>query len=708
MGNSSSKDGRPSSRHDGRHAHHHGDSSQHHQDSTRQASARDQELANQIYGAATRGGGFRRSSQNLAFLHIGGGSSSAAHREAEASDRPRETKPERDARRAERDRQARLRERERSVREESVDGGFLVTLGTYTGPEDFNKGIVRQLQIERRLAPFWKGLEDHSDAWTEAQLIAAARGLPIPAPDEVPPEMEQSLSQASASVHPPPESQAESLTVPIPSRSFSQQSDASTSLSAPHSAFSMSGPSTPSGGPLSSSPLFRSRAKTLASLAGSAESGRLSQPDVTLQEIRLPHEPTVNGTPLEAVLYKDASECPICFLYYPPYLNHTRCCGQDICSECFVQIKRPDPHPPEHEQPGQPPRNPEEEAGLLVSEIAACPFCVTPEFGVTYEPPPFRRGLAYASPSTPLSALRNATSAVSSTTSLTPSAGSGAPLSVSPSSAMRRRATSLSATAPNVITTDRVRPDWAKKLADARAQALRRSAAATALHTAAYMLGSDASGSGHGSSRSALRLGGRSRRMILVDSIGNRGALPRIGDGNESGSQADGASGRQRVGRVEDLEELMMLEAIRQSLLAEEERKSKSESEAAKSNEPSQGDSSQQPSESRLEARDDGSASSLSLSPSPSPAASASSQQHQDRSGSNAGVYSESSAFLTVPTSGAGSSATSAHDPTTSSSSSASTSAAPDSKVSFRSLAAMVDDEDQQPAAASSTHNTNG
>lgn len=59
----------------------------------------------------------------------------------------RETKAEREARRLERERVARAKERERSMREEHVDGGFLVTLGTYTGPEDFSKPVVRQLQV---------------------------------------------------------------------------------------------------------------------------------------------------------------------------------------------------------------------------------------------------------------------------------------------------------------------------------------------------------------------------------------------------------------------------------------------------------------------------------------------------------------------------------------------------------------------------------
>ena len=64
-----------------------------------------------------------------------------------AAERPRETKPEREARKAEKERQTRLKERERSMREEHVDGGYLVTLGTYTGTEDFSKSIVRQLQV---------------------------------------------------------------------------------------------------------------------------------------------------------------------------------------------------------------------------------------------------------------------------------------------------------------------------------------------------------------------------------------------------------------------------------------------------------------------------------------------------------------------------------------------------------------------------------
>lgn len=59
----------------------------------------------------------------------------------------RETKQEREARKLEKERVAREKERERSMREEHVDGGYLVTQGVYTGIEDYNKSVVRQMMV---------------------------------------------------------------------------------------------------------------------------------------------------------------------------------------------------------------------------------------------------------------------------------------------------------------------------------------------------------------------------------------------------------------------------------------------------------------------------------------------------------------------------------------------------------------------------------
>ncbi|KAL3475331.1 hypothetical protein BJX99DRAFT_159201 [Aspergillus californicus] len=528
----------------------------------------------------------RSSRPDLSILGIGGNSDRDV---ATILEHRRETKQEREARRLEKERAARLKEREMSMREEHVDGGYLVTQGVYTGTEDFNKAIVRQLMIERRLAPFWRGLNDFSDSWTEHQLMAVARGLPIPPPDEIPPELEyKNPPKVPGDVKEASDMKSiQHLTVPITSRSASYSSDVSHSS---NPAYSLPSPISPIASGTSSSPLFRSRAKTLASLTSSRHN---SQSETAPREIQLPRDPFVNGQPIEAYLYKDASECPICFLYYPPYLNRTRCCDQPICSECFVQIKRPDPHPPEHADSDSNAPNPageteraENQDLQLVSEPAACPFCVQPEFGVTYGPPQFRRGLTYASDSNGRPSIATPVSSTSSLNSATaPATG-------------RRRATSLSTTDPTVITTDKVRPDWAQKLANARSHAARRSAAATALHTAAYMMNS--TGSGNDSRSFSLGRRGVMRRNGGQDSPGTPGrtgspalqALAFLTDrrapGQEAEASEEGAENlapprnSSRRTRIDDLEDMMMMEAIRLSLASEEERRKRDEKDARK------------------------------------------------------------------------------------------------------------------------------
>ncbi|KAL3494222.1 hypothetical protein BJX62DRAFT_52696 [Aspergillus germanicus] len=533
----------------------------------------------------------RSSRPDLSLLGIGGSSERDV---ATILDHRRETKQEREARRLEKERTARLKERERSMKEEHVDGGYLVTQGVYTGTEDFNKAVVRQLMIERRLAPFWRGLNDFSDSWTEHQLMAVARGLPIPPPDEIPPELEyRNPPKASEDAREASDTRSiQHLTVPITSRSASYGSDASHSSTPAHSLPSPS----PIASGTSSSPLFRSRAKTLASLTSSRHS---SQTEAIPREIQLPRDPFVNGQPIEAYLYKDASECPICFLYYPPYLNRTRCCDQPICSECFVQIKRPDPHPPEHADsdsnaptPAAETERAENQEIQLVSEPAACPFCVQPEFGVTYAPPSFRRGLSYASDS-------NGRPSIATPLSSTSSLSSGTAPAPATTTTGRRRATSLSASDPTVITTDKVRPDWAQKLANARAHAARRSAAATALHTAAYLMNSS-NASGNDSRGFGLGRRGVMRRHGGQESPGTPGrsgspalqALAFLTDRRAPGQETESAEegtgnlapprNSSRRTRIDDLEDMMMMEAIRLSLASEEERRKREEKGARK------------------------------------------------------------------------------------------------------------------------------
>lgn len=143
MGNSSTKEQRPPPPHinGGQTSHRHG-----HNLPSSPPLANDPSSSSHILHRATpssshnRRGGTRA---DLSILGIG----PAIGRDGPAPEVRKETKQERDARRYEREKVARLKERERSMRDESVDGGYLVTQGVYTGIEDYNKAVVRQLMV---------------------------------------------------------------------------------------------------------------------------------------------------------------------------------------------------------------------------------------------------------------------------------------------------------------------------------------------------------------------------------------------------------------------------------------------------------------------------------------------------------------------------------------------------------------------------------
>ncbi|KAG2177777.1 hypothetical protein INT43_003024 [Umbelopsis isabellina] len=96
---------------------------------------------------------------------------------------------------------------------------------------------------------------------------------------------------------------------------------------------------------------------------GSHQSLIFMHPKMLLWSKYRPHRKSFS--PQQPPVYKDAVECPICFLYYPPNINYARCCHQPICTECFVHIRAP-------------------ESGLTA---ATCPFCVESNFGIEYHPP---------------------------------------------------------------------------------------------------------------------------------------------------------------------------------------------------------------------------------------------------------------------------------------------------------------------------------
>lgn len=151
MGNNSTKEQRPPTSpaapvgHTHLHFHRRDDST------SGQAGSAGEHLTTSVYSA--RPG--RGSRPDLSFLGLGSSSTT------EPPEVRRETKQEREARKLAKEREARIKERERSMKEEHIDGGFCVTQGVYTGPEDFNKVIVRQLMVSN---------SPTTDLWSPANL----------------------------------------------------------------------------------------------------------------------------------------------------------------------------------------------------------------------------------------------------------------------------------------------------------------------------------------------------------------------------------------------------------------------------------------------------------------------------------------------------------------------------------------------------------
>ena len=59
-----------------------------------------------------------------------------------------------------------------------INGGHLHAQGTYAQRNpDYNHAIVKGLIIEKKLAPFYRGLEDYEEEWEEEEVIKSLRSL---------------------------------------------------------------------------------------------------------------------------------------------------------------------------------------------------------------------------------------------------------------------------------------------------------------------------------------------------------------------------------------------------------------------------------------------------------------------------------------------------------------------------------------------------
>lgn len=336
--------------------------------------------------------------------------------------------------------------------DEIVDGGFLAPYGVHDDEKklDYNDKIVRQLIIERRLQPFYIPLEDYDDYdYSDEELLKVLKS--------------QLLHQ------PYPENPEKFEDVPgVKGLSMSQLSDNNNIETYVDQSL------TKNEKKIQRKLIFSARLYKRKCIWQEQENERYSEAKRGLGSniVMIPSDE------LYLSLYRNGEECPICFLYYPKNLNISRCCQQPICTECFVQIKRKDPHFKNNN--GEITTDVEnirsedipDSSDALISECACCPYCATPNFGITYTPPlkQIRTGLgAELKPCEYRNKLKDnlVDKNTEQDTKLITS---------------RPRTHSLPATHDSVVTSDSIRPDWEVNLLKTKMRLKKRFAKATTIH----------------------------------------------------------------------------------------------------------------------------------------------------------------------------------------------------------------------------------
>ena len=250
----------------------------------------------------------------------------------------------------------------RGHHDDTVDFGSLVPQGVYTGPQDWNQAIVAQLIVQRKLAPFYRPLEEYDENWDDEQILASRKELPEN------PETTNHSETTSATSSSKPD-------VGSSFRSHGKRPSAQKDVAK-----------------FSEAIIYRGAVECpicfLVSLVSNFQRSWTSSAlfflisfwlcrfgSTCLVDSCQTHVSTL--TP-DCATAKRMFICHICggVQYYPANINYSRCCDQTICTECFVQIKRSEPT-----------------TTHLVSEPAACPYCVQEHFGVVYTPPPWRTGI---------------------------------------------------------------------------------------------------------------------------------------------------------------------------------------------------------------------------------------------------------------------------------------------------------------------------
>ncbi|GAA5830299.1 hypothetical protein JCM11251_001297 [Rhodosporidiobolus azoricus] len=398
----------------------------------------------------------------------------------------------------------------------TVDGGFLEPQSLLYNHVDYSRPAVHKLIADKKLSPFYLGLLDFEDDWDVEQIVQALGE----AEQQATQNLKDALAAATESAN---EADAQQLNAPPGTRKHKEAVQAH-NIAVFH----------------------RVRLAELLKQREKRGGGGLQSSSKAEQ----------------SKLYKArAIECPICFLYYPPNMVHTRCCDQALCTECFVQIKRADPTPTH-----------------LESEPAACPFCTETNFGCVYQKP------APVRPTVQQSASGASGSSDMSGTAPVP----------------KPRRKSFAHTEKEVVTTDMIHPDWEAKLEAMKAAVARRANRRIVFRQVGDRLipvGITSSRGGTDPSNptmatTTLPPGFLSQIAAALDASNENGSGGRRRGSRSSRRRGNSDANSEVAALLEslglgggaDLEEMMLQEAMRLSQLEEEERLKKQAEEDAQKN----------------------------------------------------------------------------------------------------------------------------
>ena len=89
----------------------------------------------------------------------------------------------------------------RAPHEDTVDFGHLTPQGVYSGAREWKEDVVTQLIIDRKLAPFYRPLEEYDPSWDDEQILAARKEPPLPVEQEPTVTRSDATSPTAKSTH---------------------------------------------------------------------------------------------------------------------------------------------------------------------------------------------------------------------------------------------------------------------------------------------------------------------------------------------------------------------------------------------------------------------------------------------------------------------------------------------------------------------------